>query len=477
MTENELRNAVCAQARAWLGRQESDNSHREIIDLYNKYRRPGDYFMTYVDPWCAAFSSACGMAVSVAAGLPCKPYELIPASAACDPKIVQYKAMGRWMEDDNYLPSPGDEVFYDWDDSGYGDNMGSSDHVGIVVSVSGSSITVVEGNKSDSVSYRVLQRNGRYIRGYGLPDYAGYAAKATKGAVTAVPPSGIDISNWQKGIDLTALQTGFIICKISEGTGWTDPSFDVFYNTAKVPVGAYVYSHATTPDAARSEAQKALSLLAGRKLPLGVYIDVEESAQLALSNSALTEVVKAFCDTIKAGGYRAGAYGSAGNLWAKVSPSSLGDDVLVWVAIWGAEPRISCDIWQYSDHEKLDGYTGNLDGDKAMSERFISIINGSEPTPQPVQEQPRESYRTPAAEYHAYVYKVDLNLLKIGDKGPLVHSLQLLLNGKGFSCGKDDGEFENDTRDALVKFQTAAGILADGECGGQSWAALHNYRV
>lgn len=88
-----------------------------------------------------------------------------------------------------------------------------------------------------------------------------------------------------------------------------------------------------------------------------------------------------------------------------------------------------------------------------------------------------KDYRIPDAQYHAYAYKVDLNLLKIGDKGPLVQSLQLLLNGKGFPCGKDDGEFGTDTRDALLAFQNAAGILADGECGGQSWAALHNYHV
>lgn len=87
-----------------------------------------------------------------------------------------------------------------------------------------------------------------------------------------------------------------------------------------------------------------------------------------------------------------------------------------------------------------------------------------------------EDYRIPAAQYHSYVYKVDMNLLKIGDKGPQVQSLQLLLNGKGFPCS-DDGSFGKETYDALTSFQTAAGILVDGECGGQSWAALANYRV
>lgn len=177
MTENELRAAVVAQARSWLGCNEYDGSHRQIIDLYNRYRRPGDYCMTYTDPWCAADVSAVGMAVSVANGLPGQPYELIPSSAACDPMISQYIAMGRWIEDDSYLPSPGDVIFYDWQDTGYGDNTGSSDHVGIVTDVDKvtGDITVIEGNKSDSVCYRSIRRNGRYIRGYGLPDYERYA--------------------------------------------------------------------------------------------------------------------------------------------------------------------------------------------------------------------------------------------------------------------------------------------------------------
>lgn len=172
---NPLRQAVVDQAKAWLGCHESDGSHRVIIDLYNKYKRPGDYTMRYVDPWCAAFSSAVGMAVCVANALPCKPFELIPSSAACDPKIQQYEARGAWVEDDAYLPTPGDEIFYDWEDSGSGDDMGSSDHVGIVVAVDGNTITVIEGNKSDSVGYRKLQRNGRYIRGFGIPAYSTYS--------------------------------------------------------------------------------------------------------------------------------------------------------------------------------------------------------------------------------------------------------------------------------------------------------------
>lgn len=164
MTETDLRNKVLSIAQGWLGKNEADGSHREIIDLYNRNRLPGTYAMSYDDPWCAAFVSAVGMA----AGL----RDVILPHVNCDGMIASYKLAGCWVEDDAYTPAPGDLIFYDWQDSGAGDNTGSSDHVGIVVDVRGEQITVIEGNKSDKVEYRTVTRNARYIRGYGVPNYA-----------------------------------------------------------------------------------------------------------------------------------------------------------------------------------------------------------------------------------------------------------------------------------------------------------------
>jgi hypothetical protein len=62
MTEKEMRELVCKTAKAWLGRKESDGSHREIIDVYNRIPLPGGYKLSYLDPWCAGFVSAVGAA-------------------------------------------------------------------------------------------------------------------------------------------------------------------------------------------------------------------------------------------------------------------------------------------------------------------------------------------------------------------------------------------------------------------------------
>jgi hypothetical protein len=85
--------------------------------------------------------------------------------------IQLFKNLGEWVEKDAYVPSPGDVIFYDWQDSGKGDNTGSADHVGIVETVANGKITVIEGNCANAVKRRTLNVNGRYIRGYGVPKY------------------------------------------------------------------------------------------------------------------------------------------------------------------------------------------------------------------------------------------------------------------------------------------------------------------
>lgn len=268
---------------------------------------------------------------------------------------------------------------------------------------------------------------------------------------------GIDISSWQRG--LSSLPVDFAIIKISEGRTWVDPCFDDFYALAQregVPVGAYVFSYATTEETAREEAKKALSLLRGRELPLGIYIDVESAEMLALSDSKLTAVVKAFCDTIRNAGYIAGAYGSSGQLWAKVGPSYVGD-IIVWAASWGAKPRISCDLWQYSSNETIAGYNGPVDGDEALSERFIAMVKGSAPAPAPA---PTDDY-----------IKIKMPVLKYGDVSDAVKIMQVLLEIHGCSCVWNDGNFGPKTAGALSVFKSKKGLSGE-TCDSAAWAAL-----
>lgn len=168
MTEKQLRKKLVDTAISYLGCKESNGSHKKIIDLYNKHKPLArGYTVKYTDAWCSTFASA----MAIACGLT----DIIPTECGCENHIELFKKLGSWQENDAHVPSPGDYVFYDWQDSGKGDNKGRADHVGIVVSVNGSDIVIIEGNFNNSVSYRSLKVNGRYIRGYGVPKYASKA--------------------------------------------------------------------------------------------------------------------------------------------------------------------------------------------------------------------------------------------------------------------------------------------------------------
>ena len=200
MTEQQLRQKVINIAKAWLGCRESDGSHKPIIDLYNSHKPLArGYKVQYTDEWCATFVSA----VAVKAGLT----GIMPTECSCSRMIDLYKALGRWKEADDYTPQPGDVMMYDWNDKGTGDNTGAPDHVGIVVSVSGKTIRVIEGNKGEAVAYRTMSVNGKYIRGYCLPNYASKAtAASTAPAEKSVTVSLPQLRNGSQGASVRVLQ-------------------------------------------------------------------------------------------------------------------------------------------------------------------------------------------------------------------------------------------------------------------------------
>lgn len=165
MHEEELRQFFVDTCCSYHGCNEADGSHKTIINMYNSIQPlPIGYRVSHTDAWCAAYVSAMAWKSKLT--------DIIFPECGCDRMIALYKKAGRWQENDGYIPKPGDICFYDWEDSGIGDNTGSSDHVGVVVLVSGNSIKVIEGNISNRVDYRDIAVNGKFIRGYGLPDFA-----------------------------------------------------------------------------------------------------------------------------------------------------------------------------------------------------------------------------------------------------------------------------------------------------------------
>lgn len=154
---------------AWEGAVRGDAVHKSIVDAYNSYLpHPRGHKLTYTDDYCAAMVSA--------AAILCGLTDVIPIECSCGEQMKWYQARGQWIEDDAHVPTAGEQVFYHWaDGADYAltDCTDAPNHTGIVTACDGQKITVFEGNKGSrhECGYRTLEINGRYIRGFGCPQY------------------------------------------------------------------------------------------------------------------------------------------------------------------------------------------------------------------------------------------------------------------------------------------------------------------
>ena len=191
---------------------------------------------------------------------------------------------------------------------------------------------------------------------------------------------GIDISVWQSGFtDFEPFKNagyGYVICKISEGQS-TDRCFEQHYGNcvkSNIPVGAYVFSHATNTSKARAEAEYALKILKGRKLDLPIFMDLEASDINYGWNVDITPVALAFGEVIKSAGYKWGVYANQSWLVNKLDIDALREaGAMIWCAKYSDEkPTVYCDIWQYSDNGIVPGFSHKVDMSITMTDGLNS---------------------------------------------------------------------------------------------------------
>ncbi len=191
--------------------------------------------------------------------------------------------------------------------------------------------------------------------------------------------TGIDLSKYNSDVDFAQAKSAgidyaMIRCGYrAYGSGLLvkDTSFEKYITgalTNNIDVGVYFYTQALNKDEAVEEANYVLNLIKPYNVTYPVAIDIEaiendSFRQEKLSASELTDVVIAFCDTIKAAGYTPLIYSNLLYFMDNVELSRL-EAYDKWFAGYQTSAPYypyKYTMWQYTSTGSVPGVSGNVD--------------------------------------------------------------------------------------------------------------------
>ena len=172
---------------------------------------------------------------------------------------------------------------------------------------------------------------------------------------------GIDISVWQRDMDLTKAKKEGVRFSIIRGMygNAKDTSFENNYKKAKnagLGVGIYQWGRAANEAQAREEAQLLVEhCLNGKLFEYPVYYDVEDSILLDKGVTETTNIIKAWAETIENAGYFAGVYMNQSCFDTEVLGNELAKLYTQWRAKWTNESKQPTNVamWQFGGEINL----------------------------------------------------------------------------------------------------------------------------
>lgn len=214
---------------------------------------------------------------------------------------------------------------------------------------------------------------------------------------------GIDISHWQKGIDLGAIDVDFVIIKATEGNGYTDEMCDTFYQKAKSlgkKLGVYHFARPDLGNSPEAEADWFVKETLGYHKEAMLVLDWE-SGNLQDTTWARKWLDRVYSKT----GVRPVIYMSASVMRSANWGDVVAGDYGLWVANYGTNDGTAQEsvfdryplkywdfyaLWQYTSKGRLNGYNGNLDlnyfsGDSSAWDKYAGGSPSSSKPSNPVE--------------------------------------------------------------------------------------------
>jgi GH25 family lysozyme M1 (1,4-beta-N-acetylmuramidase) len=292
---------------------------------------------------------------------------------------------------------------------------------------------------------------------------------------------GIDVSHYQATIDWKAcskhcFQYGgrfypnqFVIMKAmyESRNHQIDEQFENNYNGANrydIAQGVYIYHASKSLADPEFEATRLVQILKGRKLPYGIWHDLEDKT--VQDKSKINELVGIEDVILRKAGYNTiGIYCNL-SWYNNVIDTGrfLAFNYPFWIARYpknddgtirnSLSPYKIAGAWQYSSKGKVVGIKGNVD----LNIDFDGLLpSGSQ-----------------SLTDNKGGIEVRLDTLRNGSRGTQVQSVQSILKGKFNLDIEIDGIYGAETTKAIKKVQRLSGLSQDGVCGIQTWNTLLN---
>ncbi len=223
---------------------------------------------------------------------------------------------------------------------------------------------------------------------------------------------GLDVSRFQGEVDWERVKAaGYQFAMLRAGYG--DDSVDGQFrrnasecNRLGLPIGAYWFCYAASPENAAQEADSCIRTVSGYRLDYPVCYDIEQASAdyvekqgVSFTPALAQSLVKSFCDRIEAQGYFAMFYSNR-SFYDTYLGAALAGRYAFWYARYtDTFDGTDCGIWQYTSTGSVPGISGNVDLDLAyvdypsvIRRAGLNHLDGTAPVPP-----------SPAPQYITYV--------------------------------------------------------------------------
>lgn len=185
---------------------------------------------------------------------------------------------------------------------------------------------------------------------------------------------GIDISNWQRGLDISKMQVEFCIMKATEGTAFVDAFCDGWIQQCiklKKPFGFYHFAGKNDPVKEAEFFYSKCKGYFGKGIPVLDYeVDNPNNAQWCEKFIKRVHDLSGIWCMLYISAYRTSQYNNSWipekcGLWLAGYPATYAYWPGNVVCPYSCKPWKNIAIWQFTSQMVLLGYVGKLDGDIA----------------------------------------------------------------------------------------------------------------